>query len=129
MLQDKISDEILLYRDHRKGETAIMQGYTDRPGVRAGEKLRIHISIDNSDRCFRVDFYRQGDRLVKMGSPNEQTGHNFARLRAITRTGDGPVMTFRFRKIGGRAFFNAFTCGASGTMNTLVGQLNSSAFK
>ena len=81
MLQDKISDEILLYRDHRKRETAMIQGYPDRPGVRAGEKLRLHISIDNSDKCFRVDFYRQGDRLVKMGSLDEQTGHDFARLR------------------------------------------------
>ena len=59
----------------------MIQGYPDRPGVRAGEKLRLHVSTDNTDRRFRVDFYRQGEELVKMGSLDEQTGHDFARLR------------------------------------------------
>lgn len=59
----------------------MIQGYPDRPGLRAGEKLRLHVSTDNPHRLFRVDFYRQGERLLKMGSLEGQTGHDFAPLR------------------------------------------------
>ena len=59
----------------------MIQGYPDRPGVRAGEKLRLHVSTDNPHRRFRVDFYRQGERLFEMGSLDAQTGHHFAPLR------------------------------------------------
>jgi len=59
----------------------MIQGYPDRPGVRAGEKLRLHVSTDNIHRCFRVDFYRQGEELVKIGSLDAQIGHDFAKLR------------------------------------------------
>jgi hypothetical protein len=58
----------------------MIQGYPDRPGLRAGEKLRLHISTDDPQSRFRVDFYRQGHELVKMGSLDAQTGHNFAPL-------------------------------------------------
>lgn len=59
----------------------MIHGYPDRPGVRAGEKLRLHVSTDNPHKRFRVDFYRQGDALVKMGSLDAQLGYDFARLR------------------------------------------------
>jgi len=59
----------------------MIQGYPDRPGLRAGEKLRLHVSTDNPHKSFRVDFYRQGVELVKMGSLDTQTGHDFAPLR------------------------------------------------
>jgi hypothetical protein len=59
----------------------MIRGYPDRPGLRAGEKLRLHVSTDNPQSRFRVDFYRQGDGLVKMGSLGAQTGHDFAQLR------------------------------------------------
>lgn len=59
----------------------MIQGYPDRTGVRAGEKLRLHVSTDNPHKRFRVDFYRQSEGLVKMGSLDGQTGHDFARLR------------------------------------------------
>ena len=59
----------------------MIQGYPDRPALRPGEKLRLHISTDNSHKSFRVDFYRQGVELVKMGSFDAQTGHDFAPLR------------------------------------------------
>ncbi|HJP95202.1 MAG TPA: N,N-dimethylformamidase beta subunit family domain-containing protein [Pyrinomonadaceae bacterium] len=59
----------------------MIQGYPDQPSVRAGEKVRLHVSTDNPHQRFRVDFYRQGERLVKMGSLDAQTGHDFARLR------------------------------------------------
>ncbi|HEX3560514.1 MAG TPA: N,N-dimethylformamidase beta subunit family domain-containing protein [Pyrinomonadaceae bacterium] len=58
----------------------MIQAYPDRPGLRAGEKLRLHVSTDNPHRRFHVDFYRQGERLVKMGSLDGQTGHDFAPL-------------------------------------------------
>jgi len=58
----------------------MIQGYPDRPGIRAGEKLRLHISTDNPHKRFRVDFYRQGQTLIKMGSLGAQTGHDFAQL-------------------------------------------------
>jgi hypothetical protein len=58
----------------------MIQGYPDRPGLRAGEKLRLHVSTDNPHRRFRVDFYRQGERLIKMGSLDAQTSHDFAPL-------------------------------------------------
>jgi hypothetical protein len=58
----------------------MIQGYPGRPSLRAGEKLRLHVSTDNPHRRFRVDLYRQGETLVKMGSLDGQTGHNFARL-------------------------------------------------
>src|SRR5689334_19565360 len=59
----------------------MIQGYPDRANLRAGEKLRLHISTDNPHKRFRVDFYRQGEELVKMGSLDAQTGHDFAPLR------------------------------------------------
>ena len=59
----------------------MIQGYPDRPGLRPGEKLRLHVSTDNPQKSFRVDFYRQGVELVKMGSLDAQTGHRFAPLR------------------------------------------------
>src|SRR5215467_6840281 len=59
----------------------MIQGYPDRPALRPGEKLRLHVSTDNSHKNFRVDFYRQGVELVKMGSLEAQTGHDFAPLR------------------------------------------------
>lgn len=58
----------------------MIQAYPDRPGLRAGEKLRLYVSTDNPHRRFRVDFYRQGEKLVKMGSLDTQTGHDFAPL-------------------------------------------------
>lgn len=58
----------------------MIQAYPDRPGLRAGEKLRLHVSTDSPHRRFRVDFYRQGERLIKMGSLDGQTGHDFAPL-------------------------------------------------
>src|SRR5207237_314887 len=58
----------------RSGETSMIQAYPDRPGLRAGEKLRLHVSTDNPHRRFRVDFYRQGERLFEMGSLDAQTG-------------------------------------------------------
>ena len=58
----------------------MIQGYPDRPSLRAGEKLRLHVSTDNPHRRFRVEFYRQGEKLVRMGSLDGQIGHNFARL-------------------------------------------------
>lgn len=65
----------------------MIQGYPDRPAVRAGEKLRLHVSTDNPDKCFRIDFYRQGEALVKRGSLDVQTGHDFAPLRHYERWG------------------------------------------
>ena len=59
----------------------MIQSYPDRPALRAGEKLRLHVSTDNPYKSFRVDFYRQGDGLIKMGSLDAQTGHHFAPLR------------------------------------------------
>ena len=59
----------------------MIQGYPDRPAARPGEKLRLHVSTDNPHQSFRVDFYRQGVELVKMGSLSMQTGHDFAPLR------------------------------------------------
>jgi N,N-dimethylformamidase beta subunit-like, C-terminal len=59
----------------------MIQGYPDRPALRHGEKLRLHVSTDNPNKSFRVDFYRQGVGLVKMGSLDTQTGHEFAPLR------------------------------------------------
>src|SRR5919202_81456 len=64
----------------RAGETSMIQAYPDRPGLRAAEKLRLHVSTNNPHRRFRVDFYRQGERLIKMGSLDVQTGHDFAPL-------------------------------------------------
>jgi hypothetical protein len=58
----------------------MIQGYPDRPSLRAGEVLRLHVSTDNPDSRFRVDFYRQGEKLVKWGSLEGQRGHNFAPL-------------------------------------------------
>ena len=58
----------------------MIQGYPDRPALRAGEKLRLHISTHNPHKRFRVDFYRQGVGLAKMGSLDAQTGHYFAPL-------------------------------------------------
>src|ERR1051325_6405667 len=58
----------------------MIQGYPDRPSVRAGEKLRLHVSTDNPHQSFRVDFYRQGVDLVRIGSLDAQTGHHFAPL-------------------------------------------------
>ena len=65
----------------------MIQGYPDRASLRAGEKLRLHISTDNPHKRFRVDFYRQGVELVKMGSLDAQTGHDFAPLRHYERWG------------------------------------------
>ena len=59
----------------------MIHAYPDRPALRPGEKLRLHVSTDNSHKSFRVDFYRQGAELVKMGSLDAQTGHHFAPLR------------------------------------------------
>ena len=59
----------------------MIKSYPDRPSLRAGEKLRLHVSTDNPHKHFRVEFYRQGDRLVKMGSLDTQTGHDLAQLR------------------------------------------------
>ena len=59
----------------------MIQAYPDRSSVRAGEKLRLHVSTDNPHKSFRVDFYRQGVELVRMGSLDAQTGHHFAPLR------------------------------------------------
>src|SRR6185369_13021689 len=58
----------------------MIQGYPDRPALRAGEKLRLHISTHNPHKRFRVDFYRQDVGLAKMGSLDAQTGHDFAPL-------------------------------------------------
>lgn len=58
----------------------MIQGYPDRPGLHAGEMLRLHVSTDNPHAFFRVDFYRHGEKLVKLGSLEGQTGHNFAPL-------------------------------------------------
>lgn len=58
----------------------MIQAYPDRPSLRAGETLRLHVSTDNPHRRFRVEFYRQGEQLVFMGQFAGQTGHNFARL-------------------------------------------------
>jgi hypothetical protein len=59
----------------------MIRGYPDQPSLCAGETLRLHVSTDNPQRRFRVDFYRQGDSLIKMGSLEEQTGYNFTPLR------------------------------------------------
>src|SRR5215813_1661993 len=59
----------------------MIQGYPDRSSLRAGEKLRLHVSTDNPHKGFRVDFYRQGVELVKMRSLHAQTGYDFASLR------------------------------------------------
>lgn len=59
----------------------MIRGYPDSPSLHAGEKLRLHVSTDNPHKKFRVEFYRQADRLVKMGSLDAQTGHDFAPLR------------------------------------------------
>lgn len=59
----------------------MIQGYPDRPALYPGEKLRLHVSTDNSHKSFRIDFYRQGVELVKMGSLDAQAGYNFAPLR------------------------------------------------
>lgn len=59
----------------------MIQGYPDRPALRPEETLRLHVSTDNPHKSFRVDFYRQGAELVKMGSLAMQTGHDFAPLR------------------------------------------------
>jgi len=59
----------------------MIQGYPDRPALRPAEKLRLHVSTDNPHKNFRVDFYRQGAELIKMGSLTRQTGHDFAPLR------------------------------------------------
>src|ERR1041384_2262597 len=59
----------------------MIQGYPNRASLRAGKKLRLHISTDNPHKRFRVDFYRQGVELVRMGSLDAQTGHHFAPLR------------------------------------------------
>jgi hypothetical protein len=58
----------------------MIQGYPDRPGLYAGETLRLHVSTDNPHAFFRVDFYRQGEKLVKLGGLEAQRGHNFAPL-------------------------------------------------
>ena len=59
----------------------MIHAYPDRPALRPGEKLRLHVSTDNPHKSFRIDFYRQGVGLVKMGSLDTQTGHDFAPLR------------------------------------------------
>src|SRR5690242_10075120 len=59
----------------------MIQGYPDRPALRPAEKLRLHVSTDNPHKNFRVDFYRQGAELIKMGSLTRQTGHDFAPIR------------------------------------------------
>jgi hypothetical protein len=59
----------------------MIQGYPDRPALRPEEKLRLHVSTDNPHKSFRVDFYRQGAELVKMGSLDAQIGYHFAQLR------------------------------------------------
>src|ERR1051325_7124398 len=58
----------------------MIQAYPDRSSVRAGEKLRLNVSTDNPHKSFRVDFYRQGVELVRMGSLDAQTGHHIAPL-------------------------------------------------
>ena len=59
----------------------MIQGYPDRPALRPGEKLRLHVATDNPHKTFRIDFYRQGVGLIKMGSLDTQIGHHFAPLR------------------------------------------------
>jgi hypothetical protein len=58
----------------------VIRGYPDQPSLRPGEILRLHVSTANPQGRFRVDFYRQGENLIKMGSLEDQTGYNFAQL-------------------------------------------------
>lgn len=54
----------------------MIQGYPTWPSVRPGSPLEFHISTDAPR--FRVDFYRQGQRLVHVGSSPWFDGRRFS---------------------------------------------------
>jgi hypothetical protein len=47
----------------------MIQGYPDRPSVRPGETLILHVSGSSDGNTFRVDFYLQDTALVRQPQP------------------------------------------------------------
>jgi hypothetical protein len=68
----------------------MIKGYPDRQGLRAGERLRLHVAADNPHGRFHVELYRQGDGLIKMGlAPSARIRKNDMVHVAIRRYGGG----------------------------------------